>query len=119
MKILIITYSFLPSSKPNAKRPFYFTKAFLKEGWSVDVVTSYSEMLPQKKELLSDPKLNILRIEDPLETSYRKLNKSLKTVLFRTARAVLWPDQYVLWGFRILRKISLNKYDRVLLCLRP
>jgi len=31
----------------------------------------------------------------------------------------LWPDQYVAWVFRVLRKVRLEKYDRVILWLRP
>jgi glycosyltransferase involved in cell wall biosynthesis len=119
MKILIISYWFLPSSVPNAKRPFYFAEAFLKEGWSVDVLTSYAGMTPNQKELISHPNLNIQRINDPVDSLFRKSNAPVKTLVWRLLRAVLWPDHFVIWAFRALFEIRFKEYDRAILCLRP
>jgi glycosyltransferase involved in cell wall biosynthesis len=119
MKILIISYWFLPSHISNAKRPFYFAEAFLKEGWSVDVVASYAGMTPGQNELLFHPNLNIRRIEDPLDAFCRKLSGFFKTAVSRCSRYGLWPDEFVGWAAKILFRVKPGKYDRVILCLRP
>jgi len=119
MKILIISYWFLPSSIPNAKRPFYFAEAFLKEGWSVDVVTSYAGMTTLQEELTSHTQLNIKRIKDPIDSLCQNPNSPIKMLIWRFLRAILWPDELVIWSFKALFKTQFKDYDRIILCLRP
>jgi len=120
MKILIISYYFLPSTIANAKRPFYITKGLLDKGWDVDVITSDSNTLPDYTEQLTHQNLTITRIRDPYYTAEISLTGKLKKIILAFLKGfILWPDNYVLWALKILRKTDTKKYDRVFVCIMP
>lgn len=119
MKILLISYWFVPSSVSNAKRPYYMARTWLEAGHSVDVVTSYAGWDRGQKEILEHAHVFIKRMEDPYDGIYRKLRGRAKSLFQRICMALTWPDEHLLWSLALLFRIRTKPYDRVVLFVRP
>lgn len=119
MKVLVLSYFFSPSTCANGKRPFYITKGFLDAGCDVDVFSSNRLVPAGQSEMISHPNLTINRIEDPYDILDHKLSGRVGQLVGSCFRGLLWPDSYGLWALRVIRRIDLSRYDRVLVCVMP
>ncbi len=123
MRVLVITFTFPPSSHANAKRPYYLVRAMLEAGWEVEVLTSRIGMDAGGEELIDHPKCRIVRIDDPIW--------SLSTVFGRGTRwekattlignGLLWPESCRWWALKVFSTIRKSRagHDRVLAFVFP
>jgi len=119
MKVLIISYFFIPSTSANAKRPYYIAKGLLDAGWDVDVLSSDSLLPENPNELLDHPNFTIHRIKDPYFILNDKIPTLFRKIMMMLVRGLLWPDPYLLWSLKIIRKINTSQYDRIFVCIMP
>jgi len=122
MRLLVLTHTFLPSRRANAKRPYYVVRAFLEAGWEVDVITSLLGLAAGAGESLIHPALRVFRYEHPGNRlqrwfgSYPHLLRRATLVLAGTT----WPDESVTWSVKALRMTGkMGAYDRVLVSVFP
>lgn len=123
MRVLVITFTFPPSSHANAKRPYYICKAMVDAGWEVDVVTSQIGMDEGSDELIRHPNCRIRRLEDPvwsLATTYGRGTRWEKAVGL-AANGLLWPESCRWWVQTVFSTVApeIDRYDRVLAFVFP
>jgi len=120
MKVLIISFYFLPSICANSKRPYYLARGLSEAGWEVDVLASNSLIMNRNKQSFKHHKYNIVRIDDPQEILYKKgLKNTWYSLISKSLRAVLWPDAFILWSAKISKGLDLSKYDRIITFIMP
>lgn len=123
MRVLVITFTFPPSTHANAKRPYYIVKGMLDAGWEVDVVSSQIGMKSGSEELFRDPKCRITRIDDPVWSLgiARGQGTRWQKAVTLGANGLLWPESCRWWALRVFSKVrpDLARYDRILAFVFP
>ena len=122
MRLLIITHVFPPSVYSNAKRPYYLAKGFLDAGWEVDVMTSRLGLANGEGEMLTHPRLRIIRKRSRIVSIAHGLRnfRRCRRLFDILCNLTLWPDMHAPWAKSIFRESNnFCKYDRVLAFVLP
>ncbi len=122
MRLLVLTYTFPPSTHANAKRPHYLVRGFLEAGWEVDVFTHPVGVPAGAMETVVHPALRIFRLDDPVTRLLRKSRPHpfLYRLVASCAAGMLWPDEYAGWARKVFRAVRTRPhYDRTLAFILP
>lgn len=118
-RVLILTYSFPPSSHSNATRPYLLAKKLLEKNWAVDVVSSTFGVKGVPVESIENPRFSITRIKDPLRFIYKGPFRWNRRTQF-LANFFSWPDARIWWVLRALVTVGRReRYDSVIGCIVP
>jgi glycosyltransferase involved in cell wall biosynthesis len=123
MRVLVITYTFPPSSHANAKRPYYLVKGMLEAGWEVDVIASKTGIETTGRELIDNPKFRIIRIADPVWSLAGMFGRGTRweKAIGLAANGLLWPESCRWWALNVFSLLRNNPvhYDRVVALVFP
>ncbi len=121
MKILYVTYYYLPSICSNAKRPYLLANELGRKGHLVEVVSSYSLLPNRFDENTTNSNVRVRRVSEPLKRFRVLPNRHFMKFLYRIFKKLLWPDSAVIWPIRVyfsyIRKLS--QYDLIILETTP
>ena len=121
MKILYVTYYYLPSTCSNAKRPYLLANSLAYKGHFVEVVSSYSLLPEQYKEINTDNTVIVNRINEPVKQFRVLSNKHFMKYVYKIFKKFLWPDTAVIWPIRVYCNYikKMNNYDLVIIETTP
>lgn len=123
MRVLVITFTFPPSSHANAKRPYYLVKGMLDAGWKVDVLTSRIGMGADLAETITDSNCRITRVFDPMWAISTLFGAGTRweRLVNLLGNGVIWPESCRLWAMRVfaMARGGVSGYDRVIAFVFP
>ncbi len=121
MRVAIVTHTFPPSSRANAKRPSYVVNALLAEGHQVEVFTNVLGC-DQEESLVIENGLSIHNLSDPITSLAARIDRwpILRRIFFTLLSGLCWPDIWFLWAEKISRILAGRKdFDLVLVFIIP